>query len=167
MTTYARYTLETSDGQRIAVDAKIAKMCTMVSAMADTMDIDAPIPLPIVDAATLSKVVEFCTHHVPEATPGPTTGRVPWAGDAPPKNSKAAHAFLESMDQGMLFQVLIAANYMGIGSIVDAVCEYVAGLIKGKSVEEIRRTFNIAHDFSPEDDRRLMEENQWAFEHAS
>ena len=158
----AAVTLVSSDGQHVVIDAATAKMCTMVRAMADSIDIDSPIELPVVSAATLAKVVEYCTRHAPaacERVPSP----VPWAREAT-TNSAATRAYLEAMEQTMLFDVLIAANYLGVAPLVDAVCEFVANLIKGKTVEEIRRTFNIQSDFSAEEERRLLEENQWAFE---
>jgi S-phase kinase-associated protein 1 len=37
-------------------------------------------------------------------------------------------------------------------------------MIKGKTSEEIRQTFNIANDFSPEEEEEIRKENQWAFD---
>jgi S-phase kinase-associated protein 1 len=35
-------------------------------------------------------------------------------------------------------------------------------MIKGKSVEEIRKTFNIVNDFTPEEEEAIRKENEWA-----
>ena len=40
----------------------------------------------------------------------------------------------------------------------------VANMIKGKTPEEIRKTFNIRNDFTPEEEEEVRRENQWAFE---
>jgi S-phase kinase-associated protein 1 len=40
----------------------------------------------------------------------------------------------------------------------------VADMMKGKSVEEIRKMFNIKNDFTPEEEEEVRKENQWAFE---
>jgi S-phase kinase-associated protein 1 len=40
----------------------------------------------------------------------------------------------------------------------------VANLIKGMTPEEIRRTFGIKNDFTPEEEEEVKRENQWAFE---
>lgn len=37
-------------------------------------------------------------------------------------------------------------------------------MIKGKTPEEIRKTFNIKNDFSAEEEEEVRRENQWAFE---
>ena len=36
-----------------------------------------------------------------------------------------------------------------------------ANMIKGKTPEEIRRTFNIENDFSPEEEEQIRKENVW------
>ncbi|OWM64858.1 hypothetical protein CDL15_Pgr028575 [Punica granatum] len=42
----------------------------------------------------------------------------------------------------------------------------VANMIKGRSVEDIRRIFNIKNDFSPDEETEVKRQNQWAFEEA-
>ena len=41
---------------------------------------------------------------------------------------------------------------MDINSLLDLSCAKVATLIKGKTPEEIRKTFNIINDFTPEEE---------------
>jgi len=38
--------------------------------------------------------------------------------------------------------------------LLDVTCKTVAGMIKGKTPEEIRRTFNIKNDFTSQEVRR-------------
>jgi len=45
--------------------------------------------------------------------------------------------------------MILAANYMDIKSLLDLCCAKVASMIKGKTTEEIRKTFNIKNDFTP------------------
>lgn len=53
---------------------------------------------------------------------------------------------------------------MNIKSLLDLTCQNVADMIKGKTPEEIRATFNIRNDFTPEEEEEVRRENQWAFE---
>jgi hypothetical protein len=57
-----------------------------------------------------------------------------------------------------------AANYLHIKNLLDLTCQTVADMIKGKTPEEIRKTFNIKNDFTPEEEEEVRRENQWAFE---
>ncbi|KAJ6818914.1 SKP1-like protein 1A [Iris pallida] len=58
----------------------------------------------------------------------------------------------------------MAANYLNIKGLLDLTCQTVADMIKGKTPEEIRKTFNIKNDFTPEEEEEIRRENQWAFE---
>ena len=68
------------------------------------------------------------------------------------------------IEQELLFELILAANYMDIKPLLDLTCATVASMIKGKTPEEIRRTFNIANDFSPEEEAQVREENKWCEE---
>uniref|UniRef100_A0A803LIX6 SKP1-like protein n=1 Tax=Chenopodium quinoa TaxID=63459 RepID=A0A803LIX6_CHEQI len=57
-----------------------------------------------------------------------------------------------------------AANYMDIKGLLDLTCQCVADMIKGKTPEQIRKTFNIKNDYRPEEEEEVRRENQWAFE---
>ena len=69
--------------------------------------------------------------------------------------------FVDDIEQVMLFELLLAANYMDIKSLLDLTCAKVASMIKGKTPEEIRKTFNIVNDFTPEEEARVRGENKY------
>lgn len=71
----------------------------------------------------------------------------------------------ESSDLASCCPVLLqASNYLNIKDLLDLTCQTVADMIKNKTPEEIRRTFNIKNDFTPEEEEEVRRENQWAFE---
>ena len=55
-----------------------------------------------------------------------------------------------NVEQELLFELILAAHSMDIKSLLDLTCAKVASMIKGKTPEEIRKTFNIVNDFTPE-----------------
>ena len=60
-----------------------------------------------------------------------------------------------------LFELINSLNYMDIKSLLELVCAKIACMIKGKSPEEIRKTFNIENDFTPEQEKQIQTENNW------
>lgn len=69
--------------------------------------------------------------------------------------------FLDTMEMELLFEVIKAANFLEIESLLDLTCAKVATMLKGKSVEEIRETFGIENDFTPEEEEEIKKENAW------
>ncbi|KAI8568757.1 hypothetical protein RHMOL_Rhmol02G0225100 [Rhododendron molle] len=59
---------------------------------------------------------------------------------------------------------LRAANYLDMKALLDLTCQAVADMIKGKTPEEIRKTFNCSGEFTPEEEEEVRRENTWAFE---
>ncbi len=57
------------------------------------------------------------------------------------------YATFVNVEQEVLFELILAANYMDIKPLLDLTCATVASMIKGKTPEEIRKTFNIVNDF--------------------
>ncbi len=78
-----------------------------------------------------------------------------WAG---------SKSLLNHILKSLLVLYLQAANYLNIKNLLDLTCQTVADMIKGKTPEEIRKTFNIKNDFTPEEEEEVRRENQWAFE---
>ena len=72
--------------------------------------------------------------------------------------------YIDSIDQEMLFEIILVANHFDIPSLLDLGCAKVAAMITGKTPEEIRQTFNIVNDFTPEEEAQVREENKWTEE---
>jgi S-phase kinase-associated protein 1 len=75
-------------------------------------------------------------------------------------------AFFDQLDQSTHFQLLLAANELDHKPLLEDSCKFVAHVIKGKSPEEIRAHFNIANDFTAEEEEQIRRENEWCEERA-
>lgn len=53
---------------------------------------------------------------------------------------------------------------MNIKELLDLTCQPVADMIKGRTPDEIRATFHIINDYTPEEEAEVRRENSWAFE---
>ena len=67
--------------------------------------------------------------------------------------------FINSIELDGIFDLINAANYMDINSLLDLACAKIASLMKGKSAQEIRAMFNIECDLT-EDELKEYEEYQ-------
>lgn len=104
-------------------------------------------------------MLEYCNHHRNDpVVPGDDTDEMRRrATDISEWDAK----FIQ-VDQEMLFEIILAANYLDIKSLLDVGCKTVANMIKGKQPEEIRKLFNIQNDFTPEEEAQIRRENEWA-----
>ena len=170
----AKVTLTSTEGESFEVSGQVAIMSELVKTMIATDEgdddegsegsseaEDHEIPLPNVKSEVLSKVIEFCKYH--EKKPMKEI-------EKPLKSAKMEQVVDEwdakfvDIEQELLFELILAANYMDIKSLLDLTCAKVASMIKGKSPEEIRQTFNIVNDFTPEEEAKVREENKWCEE---
>lgn len=152
--------LGSSDSQVFEVDEEVANESqTVKGLLEDAANPDDLIPLPNVSGKILSKVIEFSKYHVEANKKGPD--------DKPAKSEddvKTWDADFVKVDQATLFDLILAANYLNIKSLLDLTCQTVAQMIKGKTPEEIRKHFGIKNDFTPEEEEEVRRENQWAFD---
>mmetsp|Transcript_9752 Transcript_9752/g.11311 ORF Transcript_9752/g.11311 Transcript_9752/m.11311 type:complete len:193 (+) Transcript_9752:97-675(+) len=180
-TSTASVELISTEGDKFPVTIGVANMSELVKSMMEDKDEDddedddddaddadkkvsgktTEIPLPNVKSEVLKKVIEFCEHHLAE----PMT-----EVEKPLKSQKMAdvvqkwYADFVDLEQVVLFELILAANYMDIKPLLDLTCATVASMIKGKTPDEIRATFNITNDFSPEEEAQVREENKWCEE---
>ncbi|PON53488.1 S-phase kinase-associated protein [Parasponia andersonii] len=147
--------LRSSDGESFEVDEAVALQSQTIKHMIEDDCADNGIPLPNVTSKILAKVIEYCKKHVDSTNPDERV-----ADD----DLKSWDAEFVKVDQATLFDLILAANYLNIKNLLDLTCQTVADMIKGKTPEEIRKTFNIKNDFTPEEEEEVRRENQWAFE---
>ncbi|GAA5967459.1 hypothetical protein JCM11641_000553 [Rhodosporidiobolus odoratus] len=159
--TGGKVTLTTSDSESFDVERDVAHRSVLIRNISPAYvgESDQPIPLPNVAANVLKKVLEWCEHHKKDPEP--------LAEDLDDSRRKTTEisdwdAKFIQVDQEMLFEIILAANYLDIKPLLDVGCKTVANMIKGKQPEEIRKLFNIVNDFTPEEEAQIKKENEWA-----
>lgn len=149
------------DGEKFDVDREVINKSTTIRTLLQDLGLEEggeeEIPLTNVNGAILRKVIHWCTYHKSDPEPAEDTDTSEKRTDDIPSWDTE---FLK-VDQGTLFELILAANYLDIKGLLDVSCKTVANMIKGKSPEEIRRTFNIKNDFTPEEEEQIRKENAW------
>lgn len=155
--------LQSSDGELFETDVAVAKCSVTIKTMLEDCGLDdgeeegAVIPIPNVNSYILKLVLQWAEYHKndeildddDESKKNGCDNILPWDAN-----------FLK-VDQGTLFDLILAANYLDVKGLLAAACKTVANLIKGKSPKEIRETFNIIDDFSPAEREQMDKENGW------
>ena len=150
------------DRDKIQITRKAAEMSKLIKEMLDEDEEDSPdIPLPNVQREALQKVVEFCEKHAedpmtPISKPIKSTDMKVVVGEW-----DAAYIDLEHR---VLFDIILAANYLDIPELLDLGCAKIASMIKSKQPDEIKDMFHIEKNSTPEEDEQVRRENPWIFD---
>ncbi|KAK4336700.1 hypothetical protein RND71_043446 [Anisodus tanguticus] len=155
--------LQSNDGEIFDVDVEVAKASVTIKTMLEDLGIednnDEIVPLPNVNSAILRKVLLWANYHKNEIAQTDDENR-----DKRTDDICSWDADFLKVDQGTLFELILASNYLDIKGLLSVTCKTVANMIKGKSPEEIRKTFNIENDFSPMEEEQVRKENEWCEE---
>ncbi|KAI8554031.1 hypothetical protein RHMOL_Rhmol05G0065700 [Rhododendron molle] len=166
MSTPKKIVLKSSDGETFEVEETVALESQTIKHMIEDDCADNTIPLPNVTSKILAKVIEYCRKHVEASGAGKAADDVDKDAADEEALKKWDAKFVE-VDQGVLFDLILAANYLNIKSLLDLTCQTVADMIKGKTPEEIRKTFNIKNDFTPEEEEELIADKALSLVYAS
>jgi S-phase kinase-associated protein 1 len=156
--------LKSSDGEEFKVEEAVVMESQTIRHMIEDKCADNGILLPNVNSKILSKVIEYCNKHAQAAKPVADGAADGASALSPTEDLKNWDAEFIKVDHATLFDLSLAANYLNIKELLHLTCQTIADMIKGKTPEEIRRTFNIKNDFTAEEEVEIRREYQWAFE---
>ena len=161
--------LQSSDGEKFDVPKEIARKSVTIKTMLEDLGLDdddsncEAVPLPNVVGSVLKKVIEWCEKHKDEPTPTQEEEEKDLNPESLDQIPKWDEDFF-NVDQALVFELILAANYLDIKGLLNLGCKIVAKMIRGKTPEEIRKHFNIKNDFTPEEEEKIRKENEWCNE---
>ncbi|XP_078182437.1 uncharacterized protein LOC144576062 [Carex rostrata] len=135
--------LKSNDGKEFEVSETVAQQSQTICRLIEEASSENSIPLVNVTALILEKVIKYCTKHVDtvDASKTEKTGK-DWDKQ-----------FVNDIDKAaMLFDLIMAANYLNVDGLLDVTCQKMADNVMGKSTEKIRQAFNIKDDDQKECD---------------
>jgi S-phase kinase-associated protein 1 len=154
-------TLVSSDGEKYQISEKAAKRSQLIKGVMDDFPDDPEVPLHNVKSSILEKIIKYLEYYK-DTEPREIEKPLP---------SNNFNECVDSWDYNfidleldVIFEMILAANYMDIKPLMELASSKVASIIKGKTPEDIRKTFNIQNDFTPEEEAQIREENQWCME---
>ena len=102
------------------------------------------------DKDTFEKVVAFC-NHLSEGNSPPEIQK-PLKSKNMRENTTLWYADFIDVDVEKTQDILLAGDFLGIRHLVNLCTAKMGSFIRGMSITEIRRTFNIVNDFTPEEE---------------
>lgn len=160
------YILVSQDNIEYKVDENVAKMSMTLKTMLEDLGFNSEaineekIPLPNVLGCVLQKVIEWCTHHQRDPPVGEEDDNEVRRTD----NISGWDLDFLKVEWAELQQLMLAANYLDIKGLLQLTCKTIANMLKGKTPEEIRRTFGLKDDLTAEEKEQIRRENMWCEE---
>lgn len=142
--------VRTGDHCTYTVPDDVARECgTLVSAAAVAGGV---VPAPNVSSVHLARLVQYYARMAElRLTDASTPTRRSWAA-----------RFFDRMPRAELFSLMEAANYLDAGALLDDACAHVAGMLTGRSPDEIRDLLLLPRDQSDEQARARAAGLAWA-----
>ena len=149
-------TCVSSDDQKITIDEKSAQKSVLLKGLFEDYKEDMEdTPIADVSGAILKKAFEYLEHYkdsepkeIPRPLPSANMTEVCGEWDV---------KFLSELELDSVFDVINAANYLDIKSLLDLSCAKIASEMKGKTADEIRTKFNIENDLTEEEMKEYQE----------
>ena len=156
--------IQSSDGKTFLVNLDAAKMSVTIRTMLEDLDIEKDsdeeeikdvLPIPNIDANVLQKVIDWCEEHKDDLEPekenptdkdGETTQEHTYELQGWDKEFISSVNSVNEFGQSMIFDLIIAANYLNIPGLNNLTITEVARMMKGKSQDEIRDLFKLSND---------------------
>ena len=155
----ASITLVTKEGKEIEIPKKSAELSELLKGAITDFPNEAKIPLNEMDEKIGEKIKEYLTHfngNPPAEIEKPLT-----SNDMKNITDEWSANFIDKMSLDEVTNLTVAANYMGINSLLDLCSAKIASLFKDKSEEEVLKEFNIKEPLTEEEKNKIREENKW------
>ncbi|TKW42269.1 hypothetical protein SEVIR_1G373200v4 [Setaria viridis] len=165
-------TLRSADGEERSMSAAAAKLSVVLSNMIEddcAYNVVIPLERSATVARTLDTVIEYCVKHADEpvhdSNPSTAGGSSSVVVTAVPEDLEEwDRKLVEGLSADDLYDLLLAANHLSIQGLIDVVCQRAADMIKGKTTQQIRDTFNLPNDLTPADEAKLRQQRAWVID---
>lgn len=162
--------LVSATGEKFNANANTIVYSQVVKEMIDCDDYDdemveCEVNMLNVSNQELRRIIDYCEYHV--AGKGDKLKEVDPI-EAPLKSKDISEIvpewyanFITPLCNDDVFKLMKAANYMHVETLIELCSAYIGTKIKGKSPEEIRKTFGITADFTDEEKEAFKKEHAW------
>lgn len=148
----------TKDQREFTVERKDAQISTLVKTTLEQDTAATEMPLPGVTSSTMARVVEYMQHHKgtePPIIPKPLRSKEMKQVCSDPWDAQYIDKIGDTRQD--LYDLILAANYLDIKSLLHLGCAKVASLIKGQPLEKIKEI--LTQGMKKDDDKKEGKKN--------
>ena len=143
---------------------KLSKKAAVLSELLKGMkEIPEELVIPLdndINSETLEKIIEYLVHF--DGNPPREISKPLYMTDMKKITDEYSADFVDKLTIEELVDMISAAHYMKINSLLNLCCAKMVALCKGKNEEEIFKVFGVPKDhFKPEDKEKIKEDNKW------
>jgi S-phase kinase-associated protein 1 len=168
MTDQLEVYLQSADGQGFTILKRDIVPCSktlhdLIEDVTVTSPED-PIPLPNVSSKILIKIVEYCKQHASDPVPCKTEEETDTKKKkvAIPKETSWDEEFMRDLDLDTVMDLIVAANYLDIGNLLELGANYLSKAVTGKTTVEVFKYFGVEPiEITPELEKECLAENPW------
>ena len=159
--------LVSSSGETFRTEIYHCMHCkTLANFIEEDESVDC-IPLPNVTSPLLDKILKFFDMRLEfarEIACSPTLENEEMLSETQVALLRAhSIRYLECHSDEIVIDLLIAANYLNCGVLVDLLATIIASRISGKSRDEMREILGIENDFTEDEEEQILAEHAWCF----
>ena len=149
----------TKEGKEFTLSKKSCELSELLKSAINDYPTETSYPLNELDEKNAELIKEFLSHF---------NGEAPKEIEKPIQSNEMKNLtdewssnFIDKIPLEDLTNLTVAANYMGINSLLDLCCAKVATMCKDKNEDEILKMFKISETFSEEEKNKIKSENKW------
>ena len=147
------------EGKEIPISKKAAELSELLKSAMIEYPKETSFPLNELDEKNGELIKEYLIHYngePPKEIEKPIT-----SNDIKNLTDEWSSTFIDKLSVEDLSNLTVAANYMGINSLLDLCCAKVATLCKDKTEDDIFKLFKITETFNEEEKNKIKSENKW------
>ncbi|ESQ43050.1 hypothetical protein EUTSA_v10014855mg [Eutrema salsugineum] len=155
------FLLKSSDGISFEVDKTLVHDWLIVQNVEGAFE-SQELTLENVTSEILTLLIAYCKKHQHQASSASSSSTASVTSKSHADELKQWDAQFMKVSLPTLFGLIKAADYIGIESLADLTCKTLADLLSDKPLSEIRKTFGLKNDFTPQEKEKVLRENNWA-----
>ena len=153
------FKISTKDKKEFLLSKKAATISELLNGMKDIPTYDIPLNDDI-NSQTIEKIINYLVHF--DGNPPKEISKPLYITDMKKITDEYSADFVDKLKIEEIVDLISAAHYLKINSLLNLCCAKIVSLCKGKNEEEIFKVFGVPKDhFKPEDKEKIKENNKW------